>query len=145
MHPLNLNLILFPLNFRSLYKKKLLSTNSSYFTDVLGSYGLSSKQAYTLYFTLVGITQTKHLPDQSYLIICALFANFFQRQISSIINVLSNINSARLNLNLTSTWNYGSCFSLHTHDIVLSWVISLKSNSLLILFHSIYLVHYHHI
>ena len=33
---------------RSLYKNKLLSTNSSYFTDILGSYGISSKQAYKL-------------------------------------------------------------------------------------------------
>ena len=47
---------------RSLYKNKLLSTKSSYFTDMLGSYGISSKQAYNLSFTLVGKTQTKHLP-----------------------------------------------------------------------------------
>ena len=38
-------------------KEKLLSTKSSYFTDILGSYGISSKQAYKLSFTLVGKTQ----------------------------------------------------------------------------------------
>ena len=62
---------------RSLYKNKLLSTKSSYFTDMLSSYGISSKQAYTLSFTLVGKTQTKHLPDKPDSVICSLFVNFF--------------------------------------------------------------------
>ena len=110
---------------------------------MLGSYGISSKQAYKLSFTLVGKTQTKHLPDQPDLVICSLFANFFQQKVSSIINILPNINSARLNLNLISTHNHCSCVSLPTHDIALSLMTSLKSP--LILFHSIYLFHYHHI
>ena len=38
---------------RSIYKNKL-STKSSYFTDMLGSYVISSKQPYKLSFTLVG-------------------------------------------------------------------------------------------
>ena len=63
---------------RSFYKNKLLSTKSSYFTDMLGSYGISSKQAYKLSFTLVGKTQTKHLPDKPDSVLCSLFANFFQ-------------------------------------------------------------------
>ena len=142
MHPLNFNLILFPLKF---YKKKLLSTKSSYFTDMLGSYGISSNQTYKLSFILVGKTQIKHLPDQPDLDSCSLFANFFQHSISSISNVLPNINSTRLNLNLTSNQNHCSCFSLHTHDSVLFLVTSLKPNSPLILFHSIYFIHYHHI
>ena len=54
---------------------------------------------------------------------------------SSIINILlPNINSVRLNFNLISTQNHCSCFSLPTHDIVLSLMISLKTNSPLILF-----------
>ena len=73
---------------------------------MLGSYDISSKQAYKLSFTLVGKTQTKHLPDKHDLVICSLFANFFQQQVFSIINVLPNINSARLNLNLISTHNH---------------------------------------
>ena len=63
---------------RSLYKNKLLSTKSSYFTDMLGSYGISSNQAYKLSFTLVGKTQ--HIPDNSDSVLCSLFANFFQQQ-----------------------------------------------------------------
>ena len=98
----------------SLYKDTLLSTKSSYFTDMLGSYGISSKQAYKLSFTLVGKTQTKHLPDKPDSVLCSLFANFFQQKMSSIINVLPNINSVRLNPNLTSNLNHWSCFTLPT-------------------------------
>ena len=87
---------------------------------MLGSYGISSKQAYKVSFTLVCNTQTNHLPDQPDSVICSLFANFFQKQMSSIIKVSPNINSVLLNLNLTSTQNHWSCFSLSTHDIVLS-------------------------
>ena len=114
---------------RSLYKNKLLSTKSSYFTDMLGNYGISSKQAYKLSFTLVGKTQTKHLPDKPDSVLCSLFANFFQQKMSSIINVLPNINSVRLNPNLTSNMNHRSCFTLPTHDFVLSLMTSLKTNS----------------
>ena len=133
MHPLNLNLILFQLKFSialqektSLYRE-IWYTKSSYFTDMLGSYGISSKQAYQLYFILVGKTQTKHLLNYSDLVLCPLFANFFQQQFSSIINVLPNINSAQLNLNLTSTHNHCSYFLLPTHDFVLSLLTSLKT------------------
>ena len=114
-------------------------------SPLLGSYGISSKQAYKLSFTLVGKIQTKHLPDQPDLVICSWFANFFQQKVYSIINVLPNINSARLYLNLISTHNHCSCVSLPIHDIALSLITSLKNNSPLILFHSIYFVHYHHI
>ena len=114
---------------RSLYKNKLLSTKSSYFTDMLGSYEISSKQAYKLSFTLVGKTQTKHLPGKPDSVLCSLLANFFQQKISSIINVLPNINSVRLNPNLTSNLNHWSCFTLPTHDFVLSLMTSLKTNS----------------
>ena len=78
---------------RSLYKNKLISTKSSYFTDMFGSYVISSKQAYKLAFILVDKTQTKHLPDKPNSVICSLFANCFQQNISIIINVLPNINS----------------------------------------------------
>ena len=128
MHSLNLNLILFPLKF-SIALQKLLSTKSSYLTDILCSYGISFKQAYKLSNTLVDKTQTNHLPDQPDLVICSLFANFFQQKVSRIINVLPNINSAQLNLNLTSTHNHCSCFSLPTHVIVLSLMTSFKTNS----------------
>ena len=47
---------------------------------MLGIYGISSKQAYTQYFTLVDKTQTKNLPDQSELFRCSLFSNFFQQK-----------------------------------------------------------------
>ena len=110
---------------------------------MLGSYGISSKQAYKLSFTLVGKTQIKHLPNQHDLVLCKLFANFLKQQIFSIINVLPNINSARLNLNLTSTHNHCSYFSHPTHDIIISLMTSSKTNYPLIIFHSIYFVHYH--
>ena len=78
---------------------------------MLGSYGISSKQAYKLYFTLVGKTQTTHLPDQPDLVLCQLLANFFQQKFDIIINVLPNINSARPTLNLTYTHNFHDfCF-----------------------------------
>ena len=95
---------------------------------MIGSYGIYSKLAYKLSLTLVGKTQTKHLPDQPDLVICSLFANFFQQKMSSIINILPKINSARLNLKLTSTQNHYSYFSLHAHDIVLSLMISLNTS-----------------
>ena len=84
----------------------LLSTKSSYFIDMLGSYRISYKQVYKLSFTLVGKTQTKNIPNQPDLVICSLFSNLFQQKMPSIINVLPNINSAQLNLNLTSTRNH---------------------------------------
>ena len=103
-------------------------------------------------FTLEGKTQTKYLPNQPDLVICSLFANFFQQKISSIINVLPNINSTRLNPNLTPIHNYFSCVSLATHAIILYLITYLKTNSPLFqfpiyqfLFHSIYCVHYHNI
>ena len=86
-------------------------------------------QAYKLSFILVGKTQTKHLPDKPDSVLCSLFANFFQQKISSIINVLPNINSVRLNPNLTSNLNHWSCFTLPTNDFVLSLMTSLKTNS----------------
>ena len=42
LHLLNLNLILFPLKFAIALQEKLLSANS-YFTNILGSYRISSK------------------------------------------------------------------------------------------------------
>ena len=45
---------------RSLYRKKLLYTKSSYFTEFLCKYGTSSKQAYNLSFTLVGKSKPMH-------------------------------------------------------------------------------------
>ena len=97
---------------------------------MLGSYGISSKQAYKLSFTFVGKTQTKNLPDQPDSVICSLFANFFLQKMSSfIINVLPNINSIRHNPNLTSNLNHWLCFTLTTHDSVLSLMTYLKMNS----------------
>ena len=102
---------------------------------MFSNYGISSKQAYKLSFTLVGKTQTKHLPDQPDLVLFSLFANFFQQQISSIINVdFPKIDLTGLNLNLTSTQNHCSCFSFPTHYIVLSLMTYMKTNSSLILF-----------
>ena len=113
---------------RSLYKNKLLYNKSSYFTDILGSYGISFKQACKLSFTLVSKTKTKNLTNQPDAVLCSLFANFFQQKMSSITNVLPNINSARLNLNLTSSQNHWSYFTLSTHNFVLALMTSLKTN-----------------
>ena len=104
MHPLNLTLIVFTV-CRSLYKKKFY-TKSSYFTDILGSYDISSKYVYKFSFTLIGKTHTKHLPDQPDSVIFILFANFIKQQHSSNINVLPNINSGRLNLNVSCNQNH---------------------------------------
>ena len=65
-------------------RKKLLYTKSSYFTDMLGSDGIYSKQAYKLSSTLVGKTYTKHLPDQSDIVICSLFTNYFSTKFLSL-------------------------------------------------------------
>ena len=143
-HRLESDLIVFKA-CRSLYKNKLLSTKSAYFTDMFDSYGLSSKQAFKLSFTLVGKTQTNHLPDKPDSVLCSVFANFFQHKIASIINVLPNINSVRLNPNLTSNLNHLSCFKLPTHDFVLSPMTSLKTNSPLDQIPLNLLVHYHHL
>ena len=63
------------------FDRFISATKSLYFTDMLGSYRIYSKQAYKLSFTLVGKTQTNHHPDQPDLVICSLFANFFQNKI----------------------------------------------------------------
>ena len=77
MTPLNLtDRIAFKV-YRSLYKKKLISTKSSSVINMLGSYGTSSKQAYKLSFTVLGKTQNNHLPGQPYSVICFLLANLF--------------------------------------------------------------------
>ena len=47
---------------------------------MLGSYDIYSKQSYKLSFTLVGKTHTKHLPDKPSLVLCSLFANFFNNK-----------------------------------------------------------------
>ena len=91
---------------------------------MLGSYGISSKQAYKLSFTLLGKTQTNYLPDQPDSVLYSLFANFFQQKMSSIINVIPNINSVRLNPNLKSNLNHWLCFTLPKHDFVLSLMTS---------------------
>ena len=85
--------------------------------DMHSSYGMYAKQAYKLSFTLIGKTQTNHISDnliQFFILVC----HFFQTTISSIINVLPTINSARLNRNLTFTQNHWSYFSLPRNDIV---------------------------
>ena len=95
MQPLHLNLIVFPIKLSIALQKKLLSTKSTYFTDMLGSYGITSKQTYKLSSTLIGKIQTKHFSDQPYSVV---FLNYklFQYKMSSIINVLPNINAQEL-------------------------------------------------
>ena len=61
MHPLNLNLILFPLKFSITLQEKTSLYQIVILPDMLGNYGISSKQSYKLSFTLVGKTQTNHL------------------------------------------------------------------------------------
>ena len=68
------------------FTRKKFSTKSSYFTDMIGSYEISSKQAYKLSFTLVGKT---HYSNTTFLTLSIYF------QIST-----------RLNLNLISTQNH---------------------------------------
>ena len=134
MHPLNLTLILLNLKFIDSFTRinfSLPNHHTSLIWSVVTEYLLSKLNNYNLKidisFTLVG--KTKHIPDQSDSVICSLFANFFQQQNYSIINVLPNINSVRLNPNLTSNLNHLSCFTLPTHDVVLSLMTSLKTNS----------------
>ena len=116
---------------RSLYRKKLLSTKSSYFTNLLCKYGTSSKQAYNLSFTLVGKSKPRHLPDQPDTVLCSSFANFFQNKVSNIIAALPNVNVDLLTLNSYSlaSHNHWSSFTLPTRPYVLSLMASLKSNS----------------
>ena len=112
----------------SLYSKKLLSTKSSYFTDLLCKYGTSSKQAYP---SLVGKSKPRHLPNQPDTVLCSSFANFFQNKVSNIIAALPNVNVDLLTLNSSSlvSHNHWSCFTLPTRLYVLSLMASLKSNS----------------
>ena len=116
---------------RSLYRKKLLSTKSSNFTNLLCKYGTSSKQAYNLSFTLVGKSKPRHLPDQPDTVLCSSFANVFQNKVSNIIAALPNVNVDRLTLNSYSlaSHNHWSSFTLPTRPYVLSLMASLKSNS----------------
>ena len=116
---------------RSLYRKKLLSTKSSYFTNLLCKFGTSSKQAYNLSFTLVGKSKPRHLPVQPDTVLCSSFANFFQNKVSNIIAALPNASVDILTLNSYSlaSHNHWSSFTLPTRPYVLSLMASLKSNS----------------
>ena len=116
---------------RSLYRKKLLSTKSSYFTNLLCKYGTSSKQAYNLSFTLVGKSKPRHLPDQPDIVLCSSFANFFQNKVSNIIAALPNVNVYLLTHNSSSlsSHNHWSSFTLPTRPYMLSLMASLKYNS----------------
>ena len=93
----DLKMIIFPLKFSIALQEKTslyqIVTYKVYFTEMLGSYGIYSKQAYQLSFTLIGKTQTKHFPGQPDLVICSLFSNFLKHKISNIINLLTSINS----------------------------------------------------
>ena len=117
----------------SLYRKKLLSTKSSYFTDLLCKYGTSSKQAYNLSFTLVGKSKPSQLPDQPDTVFCSSIANVVKNKVSNIIAALPNVNVNLINLNSSSlaSHNHWSCFTLPTRPYVISLMASLKSNYLL--------------
>ena len=114
---------------RSLYRKKLLSTKSSYFTDLLCKYGTSSKKT-TTYPTLVGKSKPRHLPDQPDTVICSSYANFFQNKVTNIIVAIPNVNVYLLTLNssLPASHNHWYCYTLPTRPYMLSLMTSLKSN-----------------
>ena len=115
----------------SLYRKKLLSTKSSYFTNLLCKYGTSFKQGYNLLFILVGKTKPMHLPDQLDTDLCSSFANLFQNKVSNIIASLPNVNVDLPTLNSSSLafHNHLSCFTLPVRPYMLYIMTSLKSNS----------------
>ena len=116
---------------RSLYRKNLLSTKSSYFTNLLCKYDTSSKQPYNLSFTLVGKSKSRHLPDHPDTVLCSSFANFFQNKVSNIIAALPKVNVDLLTLNSYSlaSHNHWSYFTLPIRPYVVSLMASLKSNS----------------
>ena len=89
-----------------LYKKKLISTKSSYFTNMLVIY---SKQAYKLFFTLVGKTQTKHHPDQPYSVICSLFTNYSNTKFLALSMYLKYVQ--------ISTRHDSSQFNIHSESL----------------------------
>ena len=65
---------------RSLYRTKLITLKSSYFTDKLNNFGMSSKQAFQLSFKLIGRDQNRRLPDHSDTICALLFPISFNER-----------------------------------------------------------------
>ena len=94
-------------------------------------YDTSSKQAYNLFFTLVGKSKPRQLPGQPDTVLCSSITNFFQNKVSNIIAALPNVNVDLLTLNSSSlaSHNHWCCFTLPTRPYVLTLLASLKSNS----------------
>ena len=127
---------------RSLYRTKLITLKSSYFTDTLNNFGMSSKQGFQLSFKLIGRDQNRRLPDHSDSYMCTAFSNFFQRKISNVIDSLPRFDFALFDVTFITSSNHWSCFTLPSQAFVLSLVTSLKSHSPLdpvplVLIHSI--------
>ena len=114
---------------RSLYRTKLITLKSSYFTDKLNNFGMSSKQAFQLSFKLIGRDQNRRLPDHSDSYLCTAFSNFFQRKISNVIDSLPRFDVALFDVTFITSSNHWSCFTLPSQAFVLSLVTSLKSHS----------------
>ena len=71
---------------RSIYRCKLLTYKSSYFTGKFNNFGMTSKQVFKLSFKLIGRYLNRHLPDQPAYFLCTAFSSFFQWKISLIID-----------------------------------------------------------
>ena len=64
---------------RSIYRCKLLTYKSSYFTGKLNNFGMSSKQAFKLSFKLISRYLNIHLPDQPDSFLCTAFSSFYKK------------------------------------------------------------------
>ena len=130
---------------RSIYRCKLLTYKSSYFTGKLNNFGMSSKQEFKLSFKLIDRDLNRNLPDQPDSFICTAFSSFFQRKISLIIDSLPRFDPALFDVTQITSTNHWSCFTLpdsSRHNHLFSLLNSLKSHSPLdpvplCLFHSI--------
>ena len=90
----------------SIYRCKLLTYKSSYFTGKLNNLGMSSKQAFNLSFKMIGRDLNKHLPDQPDSFLFTAFSSFFQRKISLIIDSLPIIDPALFAVTHISSTNH---------------------------------------
>ena len=79
---------------------------------------MSSKQACTLSFKLIGRDLNRHLPDQPDSFLCTAFSSFFQRKISLIIDSLPRFDPALFDVTHISSTDHWSCFKLTSQTVV---------------------------
>ena len=94
---------------RSIYRCKLFTYKSSYFTGKLDNLGISYTQSFKISFKLIGRDLNRHLPDQTDSFLCTAFFMF----LSTIIDSLPRFDPALFDVTYISSTNHGHASNFH--------------------------------